>query len=137
MDIYVYIGFSLTMRWFSERCFLQKLKQIRILLKCKQRQNVINKIQKENMYKYSSWRQGAKLQPELAANATENWLFATRILMLIMLAGIDWHVKCQGLWNYFVLQLKRTFFLESLLQMVTEFNCLINTWQPSKEVTLR
>ena len=27
------------------------------------------------MYKYSSWRQGAKLQPELAANATENWLF--------------------------------------------------------------
>ena len=54
-------------------------------------------------------------------------------------------VKCQGLWNFFCIEIEENIIFfwnhwdlatKSLLQMVTESSCLINTWHPSKEVTL-
>ena len=70
-----------------ETC-LQKLKANTHTFKMHTKTKYHNKIPKENMHKYSSEKQGAKLQSELAVNATENWLFATKMLMLAMLAGI-------------------------------------------------
>ena len=42
--------------------------------------NFANTISTEKQLdEYNSWRQGAKLQLELADNTTENWMFATII----------------------------------------------------------
>ena len=56
----------------SQRCCLQKLKANIPTLKMRTKTKYHKQNSKGNMHKYSSQRQGAKLQSELAANATEN-----------------------------------------------------------------